>query len=83
MCHSDGTYNQLKYFEKNQSMRSEPQEMALEFDSVTPQLPYLFRCYKKNIVKWGNSSQIDFVVTCTADCTCHHPTIREEIEISW
>ena len=28
-------------------------------------------------MRYCNSSQIDFVVTCTADCTGHHPTIRE------
>ena len=74
-------------FEKNESMKSEPQEMVLVFDSITALLPCLSRCFERNIVKWGNSSQIDFVVTCTADCTCHHPRIirqfAKEIELFW
>ena len=46
--------------------------MVQEFSVITSKLPFLSECHKRHIVELLNWSKIDFVVTCTADCTCHH-----------
>ena len=75
ICLSDGTYNHLTYFDKNQSIRSKPKDMVLALDVITPKPPCLSRCHRTNIDELSvNSSKINFVVTCIADCTCHHLT---------
>ena len=60
-------------------MRSEPQNIGLAFDVLTPKLSCLIRfghfIFQTNVVERVNSGHISFVVTCTADCTCHHPKI--------
>ena len=60
-------------------MRSEPQNIGLAFDVLTPNLSRLIRfshlIFETNVVEQVNSGQISLVVTCTADCTCHHMTI--------
>ena len=49
---------------------------------ITSKLPGLSGCYKRNIVKSVNSSEINVMVTCTANCTCHQVTnSRYEIKI--
>ena len=68
-------------------MRSEPQNIELAFDVLTPNLSCLIRfnhlIFETNVVEQVNSGQISFVVTCTADCTCHHLRIAtRKIEIS-
>ena len=61
---------------ENKSMRSEPRDIGLAFDVLTPKLPCLtsFRnlIFETNVVERVNSSQISLVVTCTTGCTCHH-----------
>ena len=61
---------------KNENMRSEPQNFALAFDVLTPELSCLIRfghlIFQTNVVQRVNSGRICLVVTCTADCTCHH-----------
>ena len=65
-------------------MRSEPQDIALAFDVLTPKLPYLTRfsniIFETSVVKRVNSDQVSLVVTCIPlhDCTCHHLTIPAE-----
>ena len=63
-------------------MRSEPQNMGLAFNVSTPKLPCLIRfghlIFQTNVVERVNSGQISLVVTCTADCTCHHLKILAE-----
>ena len=60
-------------------MRSEPQNIGLAFDVLTPKLSRLIRfshlIFETNVVERVNSGQISLVVTCAADCTCHHLTI--------
>ena len=60
-------------------MRSEPQNIGLAFDLSTPKLscliPFNHLISETNVVERVNSGQISLVVTCTADCTCHHLTI--------
>ena len=61
-------------------MRSEPQNIGLAFDVLTPNLSRPIRfshlIFETNVVaEQVNSGQISLVVTCTADCTCHHMTI--------
>ena len=57
------------------SMRSEPQNMVLALGVLTPKLSCLTRfillIFETNLV---DSGEISLVVTCTADCTCHHLT---------
>ena len=57
-------------------MRSEPQNIGLAFDVLTPKLSCLTRfnrlIFETNVVERVNSGRICLVVTCTADCTCHH-----------
>ena len=57
-------------------MRSEPQNIGLAFDVLTPKLSCVIRfdhlIFQTNVVQRVNSGQISVVVTCTADCTCHH-----------
>ena len=64
-------------------MRSEPQDMVLAFEVLTPKLSYLTRLihlmFETNLVERINSGQISLALTCTADCTCHHPTISAKI----
>ena len=78
ICHFDGTYNHLIYFEKNRSMRSEPKEMALEFDSITPLLRVWVDFLSEILLNEVTLAKLTWcMVTCTADCICHHPPIRE------
>ena len=55
---------------ENKSMRSEPQDIGLAFDVLTPKLPCLTRfsniIFETSVVKWVNSDQVSLVVTCTA-----------------
>ena len=57
-------------------MSSEPQNIGLAFDVLTPKLSCLTRffhlIFETNLVERVNSGQVSLVVTCTADCTCHH-----------
>ena len=57
-------------------MRSEPQNIGLPIDVLTPKLPCLIRfghlIFQINVVERVNSGQISLMVTCTADCTCQH-----------
>ena len=57
-------------------MRSEPQNIGLAFDVLIRKLSCLIRfghlIFQTNVVQRVNSGQISVVVTCTADCTCHH-----------
>ena len=61
---------------KSKSMRSEPQNIGLAFDVLTPKLSCLIRfshlIFETNVVERVNSGQISLVVTCTTVCTCHH-----------
>ena len=61
---------------KNKSMRSEPQNIGLAFDVLTPKLSCVIRfddlIFQTNVVERVISGKISLVVTCTADCTCHH-----------
>ena len=77
ICNSDGTYNHLIYFEKKSNYEEQITRNGARIRFYNPSTTCLRRFFVRNIVEWGNSSQIDFVVTCTADCTGHHPTIRE------
>ena len=63
---------------KNQSIRSEPQDIQLARHVITTKLPCQSRCFQRNIVESLNSSKINLVVTYTADCTCHHLTNRQK-----
>ena len=79
ICHSNGTYNHPTYFEKNERVRSEPKHMVLEFDYFSPNLMFPSWCdiflLERILVERVNlANQIKLVVTCTADCTCHHLT---------
>ena len=69
-CTSDETYNHLTYLGKNKSMGSEPQDIGLAFDVLTPKLPCLARLsnisFETSVVKRVNSDQVSLVVTCTA-----------------
>ena len=62
-------------------MRSEPQDIGLAFDVLTPKLPCLTRfssiIFETSVVKRVNSDQVSLVVTCIPlhDCTRHHLTI--------
>ena len=55
---------------------SEPQNIRLAFDVLTPKLSFLIRfdhlIFQTNVVERVNAGKISLVVTCTADCTCHH-----------
>ena len=51
-------------------MSSEPQNIGFAFDVLAPNLSCLI--FKINVVERVNSGQISLVVTCTADCACHH-----------
>ena len=59
-------------------MSSEPQNIELAFDVLTPKLSLLIRLrhltFETNVVERVNAGQISLVVTCTADCTCHAPS---------
>ena len=68
-------------------MRNKPQNIGLAFDVLTPNLSRLIRfshlIFETNVVEQVNSGQISLVVTCTADCACHHFRIAaRKIEIS-
>ena len=72
-----GTYNHLTYIlRKSKSVRSEPQDTVFAVEVQTPKLPCLTRIarhmFETNVVERVNSGQISLVVTCTANCTCHH-----------
>ena len=60
-------------------MRSEPLNIGLAVNVLTFKLSCLTRfshlIFETNLVERVNSGQISLVVTCTADCTCHHLTI--------
>ena len=60
-------------------MRIEPHNIGLAFDVLTPKPSCLIRfsllIFETNVVERVNSGQINLVVTCTANCTCHHLTI--------
>ena len=60
-------------------MRSEPQNIGLSFDHLTPKLSCVIRfnhlIAETNVAERVNSGQISVVVTGTADCTRHHLTI--------
>ena len=60
-------------------MRSEPQNIGLAFDVLTPKLscmiPFSHFNFETNVVERVNYGQISLVMTCTADCTCHHLAI--------
>ena len=51
-------------------MRSEPQDIGLAFDVLTPKLPCLSRLsniiFETSVVKRVNLDQVSPVVTCTA-----------------
>ena len=53
-------------------MRSEPQNIGLAFDVLTPNLSRAIRfnylIFETNVVEQVNSRQISLVVTCTDDC---------------
>ena len=70
-------FQKLKYEERT------TQNIGLAFDVLTPKLSYLIRfsllIFETNAVERANSGQISLVVTCTADCTCHHLTIPVKI----
>ena len=63
-------------------MRREAQNIGLAFDVLTPKLSCLIRfghpIFQTSVVQRVNSGQISLVVTCTADCTCHHLKIPGE-----
>ena len=60
-------------------MRSEPQNVGLALDVLTPKLSCLIRfshiLFQTNVVERVNLGQISLVVTCTADCICYHLAI--------
>ena len=76
----------LTYFNKNKSMRSEPQNIGLAFNVLTPKLSCLIRfdqlIFQTNVFKRASSGKISLVVTCPADCTYHHLKIPAKIQIS-
>ena len=55
-------------------MRSEPQNIGLAFDVLTPNLSpairFSYLIFETNVVEQVNSRQISLVVTCTDDCIC-------------
>ena len=59
-------------------MRSDPQNIGIEIDVLTPKLSCLIRIshliFETNLLKREavNSGRVSLVVTCTAHCTCHH-----------
>ena len=57
-------------------MRSEPQNIGLAFDVLTPKLSCLIQfghlIFQTNVVERVYSGKISLVVTSTADCTCNH-----------
>ena len=57
-------------------MRSDPQNIGLALEVLSPKLSYLTRFFYLILeiifVELVNSGQISPVVTCTDDCTCHH-----------
>ena len=57
-------------------MRSEPQNIGLALEVLSPKLSCLTRFFYLILeiifVERVNSGQISLVVTCTDDCTCHH-----------
>ena len=70
-------------------MRSEPQDIGLAFDVLTPKLPCLTRfgniIFETSVVKRVNSDQVSLVVTCMYRCMIVRVTIRQlrlKIEIS-
>ena len=65
LCASYGTYNHVTYFDEKVWM--------------TPSLNECWTpVFKTSIVQWVNPSKINAVVTCTADCSNHQPTISGE-----
>ena len=66
----------MTFLRKNKSMRSEPQNIGLAFDVLNPKISCLIRfghlIFQTNVVERVNSGKISLVVTCTAECTCHH-----------
>ena len=68
-------------------MRSEPQGIVLAFDVFTPILPSLVNVINlmsvRSVVQRFNSAQINLMVTCTDDCTCHHLTIHAKNSMLW
>ena len=78
ICHWDRTYNHPTYFGKNKRLRSEPKYMKHALDDFAPKLLFPSWCYRifsleRILVALFNSADlVNLVVTCTADCTCHH-----------
>ena len=65
--------------DKNESLRSEAKHMLLGFDDFAPKLLfpswyYGFLLERNLLQRVDSADQIYLVVTCTADCTCHHLT---------
>ena len=66
---------------KNQSSRSEPQNIRFTFYAMTTKLPSQGRCYERNIVELVNCRRISLVAACAADCCCHHLTnLRKKLK---
>ena len=49
---------------------------------IEPQDIFMGLVFEKGIAQCVNIGQFDLVVRCTDDCTCHHLTIPQNIEIS-
>ena len=74
-CPSDRKYSHLKYFEEKSKYEERTTRYGVRIRCyITLKLPCLRGCQERNIVEWVNSSRINLVVTCTADCTYHHLT---------
>ena len=77
VCHSHGTmYNPPTYFEKKWKLE-ERIYMVLVFD--VPPLNYCFEADvmdffsgRSLVERFNSADQINLLVACTADCTCHH-----------
>ena len=50
ICNSHGTYYHPTNFGKNQSIRSEPQNIQFTFHAITTTVPHQNRCYKLEIL---------------------------------
>ena len=62
---------------KSESLRNEPKYMVLVFD--VPPLNYCFEADvmdffsgRSLVERFNSADQINLLVACTADCTCHH-----------
>ena len=86
ICHSDGTYNHPAYFEKNESLRSEPKHMVLVFNDFPPK--QLFPIWCNGFFCWKESWSNELIQRIKLTSWLHvplmvHLTIWLKINIFW